>query len=291
MPRLSRHTRYSLFTHHNIHSKSENFHGSIEQFCAAFYHVPQGTDVQYDCLTDIHKCRIDEEINEKDGGHTDTSNRWTPPKTVVAVVKFEETEANGYSFARRYTNCYARKRHTEEYFKLDVEKLRSDITRNNIKKITIYITFQPCHKSVNTRGTLPNYSCCDILESLVKEERNRLFEDVEIIIKPTHIYKATQEEASNGDQLNTEIKNALDGMYKSMNVGIKFDKINEDDWNYLREQMVQVNATTWNEQFRPGSRRKALDDKIGNFLIDLGGGRGGGAGSDRLKAFWAQFGV
>ena len=270
-------TRYSLFTDHNIHSKSENFHGSIGQFCAAFYHVPQGPGVQYDCLTD--QCKIHEDINKKDGRHTETSNLWTPPKTVVAVVKFEETKANGCSFARRYTNCYEGKRHAEEYFKLDVEKLISDSTGNNIKKITMYITFQPCHKSVNTGGTLPNYSCCDILESLMEEDSNGLFKGVEIIIKPTHIYKANQEEkACNSVQINTQIKNALKGMHKLMSVGIKFDKMNEDDWNYLRRQMVQVNATTCNEQFRPSSKRKALDDKIGNFLINLGGGPGGGTG-------------
>ena len=89
-----------------------------------------------------------------------------------------------------------------------------------------------------------NYSCCDILESLMEEGRNRLYVDVEIIVKPGHIYKANQEEqASNSDQLNTQIKNAFDGMYKMMNVRIKFDKMNEDDWNYLRKQLVQDNAT------------------------------------------------
>ena len=127
---------------------------------------------------------------------------------------------------------------------------------------------------METRGTSMNYSCCDILESLMEEGRNRLYVDVEIIIKPGHIYKGNQEEkASNSDQLNIQIKNAFDGMYKMMNVIIKFDKINEDDWNYLRKQMVQDNATTCNEQFRPSSRRKALDEEVGNFLTNLGAQR------------------
>ena len=100
-----------------------------------------------------------------------------------------------------------------------------------------------------------------------------LFEDVEIIIKSTNIYKANQKEKPNNtDQLNTEIRNTLEGMYKLMNVGIKCDKINGDDWNYLRKQMVQVNATTSNEKLRPSSRRKALVGKIGNFLTNVGGG-------------------
>lgn len=106
--------RYSRSTDHNIHIKSENFHGSIGQFCAAFYHVPQGADVTYDCLT--NECKIHKDINKKHGRHRKPSNVWTPPKTVVAVVKFEETEANGYSFARMYTNCYAGQKHAEEYF-------------------------------------------------------------------------------------------------------------------------------------------------------------------------------
>ena len=106
--------QYYLVTDHNKHIKSENFHGSIEQFCAAFYHVPQGPGVTYDCLTD--ECKIHKEINEKHGGHGMPSNLWTPPKKAVAVVKFEETEANGYSFARMYTNCYAGQKHAEEYF-------------------------------------------------------------------------------------------------------------------------------------------------------------------------------
>ena len=265
-------TQYSLLTDHNIHSKSEPFHGSIGQFCAAFYHVPQGPGVTYDCLTD--ECKIHKEINEKHGGHGMPSNLWTPPKKVVAVVKFEETEANGNSFARRYTNCYASNRHAEEYFKLDVENnenLRLDI-ENNINKITMYITFQPCHNSVDTGATSPNYSCCNILESLMEEEKNRLFEDVKIIIKPTHTYKANQEH-SDDDRLNTEISKALEGMNKLINVGIKFDRMNDDDWNYLRQQMVQDN-----EQFHPSDKREALDNEIGTFLTTLGGGPGGGAG-------------
>ena len=265
--------QYYLVTDHNKHIKSENFHGSIEQFCAAFYHVPQGTDVQYDCLTDIHECKIHKEINEKAEGHGNPRNQWTPPKTVVALVKFEETTANGCSFARRYTNCYEGQRHAEQYFKLDVKELISDSTRNNIKKITMYITFQPCHKSVNTGGTLPNYSCCDILESLMKEDSNGLFNDVEIIIKSTHIYKANQKKKtikSRSDcMLNIQIKNALEGMHKLMNVGIKFDRMNNDNWNYLRQQMVQDN-----EQFYPSDKRVALDNEIGTFLTTLGGGAG-----------------
>ena len=255
-------TQYSLLTDHNIHSKSEPFHGSIGQFCAAFYHVPQGPGVTYDCLTD--ECKIHKEINEKHGGHGMPSNLWTPPKKAVAVVKFEETEANGNSFARRYTNCYASNRHAEEYFKLDVENnenLRLDI-ENNINKITMYITFQPCHNSVDTGATSPNYSCCNILESLMEEEKNRLFEDVKIIIKPTHIYKANQEH-SDDDRLNTEISKALEGMNKLINVGIKFDRMNDDDWNYLRQQMIC-----------PSDNREALDDEIGTFLTTLGGGAG-----------------
>ena len=52
----------------------------------------------------------------------------------------------------------------------------------------MYITFQPCHKFVNTGGTSPNYSCCDLLESLMGEGRNRLYVDDEIIIEPGLIY-------------------------------------------------------------------------------------------------------
>ena len=135
---------------------------------------------------------------------------------------------------------------------------------------------------MDTRATSSDYSCFDKLKSLMEKERNGLFKDVEIIIKPTRIYKANQKKKKmksiSDSVLNTQIKNALEGMHKLMNVDIKFDKMNEDDWNYLRRQMVQVNATTCNEQFHRSSRRKALDDKIDDFLTKLGGGRGGGAG-------------
>ena len=82
--------RNSLFTDHNIHYRNLS---QIDWTRAAFYDVPRVTDVQFDCLTD--KCKIREEINEKDGRHTKTSSLWTLPKTVIAVVKFE---ADGYSF-------------------------------------------------------------------------------------------------------------------------------------------------------------------------------------------------
>ena len=91
VPRLSRHTVFSFYSPQ--HTQKIRKLSWIDWTSAAFYHVPQDTDVQYHCLTD--KCKIHEPINEKDGRHTNTSSLWTPPKTVIAVVKFE---ADGYSF-------------------------------------------------------------------------------------------------------------------------------------------------------------------------------------------------
>lgn len=144
--------------------------GSIAEFCTAFYHVPGHEGVcldSCDCLIGRKNVKIKQ------------------PKTAVALVKFERK--NGEYFLRTYTNCYSNKQHAEEHFKSDVEANIHDF--GELKKVTMYITMQPCHKSVSdTGGTKENWSCCDTLIDLVKkdEERCRL-KDVEIVIKPTHL--------------------------------------------------------------------------------------------------------
>ena len=153
------------------HIKSDGTNGklgSIGEFCAAFYHVP-GTKNYPKCCLDEDNCKF---------GREDIL-----PRSVVALVKYEIEDGNGMIV--RYSNHYIPNpdvtKHAEEFFSDDIndpknEVLRSSISRKKLKKITMYITLQPCHRSTN-RG--PENSCCDVLLEL----KNAQLKNVEMSIR------------------------------------------------------------------------------------------------------------
>ena len=144
--------------------------GSIGEFCAAFYHVPGKNNIRDKCCLDEHNCKV---------GHT-------LPKSVVALVKYEIVV--GKNIIVRYSNHYIWKatKHAEEFFSDDLKNTTasSSVSGKTLKKITMYITSQPCHFS--TTNT-PKKSCCDVLLKLLDRPRRK---GVKIFIKPTHIYMA-----------------------------------------------------------------------------------------------------
>ena len=150
------------------HVKHNNVNlGSVAEFCAAFYHVPKK---ESGCL-DSKNCHI-----AKKG----TSGE---PKSAVALVKFQLKNDN--YFLRRYTNCYTKKEHAEEHFIKDAAA--NICSFHQLEAVTMYITMQPCHRSVSgTGGTKENWSCCEALIDLAAGQ----LEDVKIVIKPTHLSQA-----------------------------------------------------------------------------------------------------
>ena len=232
--------------------------GSLGEFCGAFYHTPEvpGRNGYNMFCLDTSNCQI------WSGRKSDRSK----PKTAVALVKYE---IDGNVFLKRYTNCCRSdiKAHAEEYFKYDITRTEGplshhDQSSDNAKnKITMYITMQPCHRStLSTRGTSPTYSCCDILNELLE----RLPQDINLCIKPTHLCKiGWNKQRQKTAQKKKEIENAEKGLKGLMrNSRITFAAMTEDDWNYLWEH-VNVPA---DYQPKVVEERKALDKEISKEL-------------------------
>ena len=239
----------------SIHIQSKK---SIQkaEFCGAFYHTPESPTRKHHCF-DEEKCVVAVEAKSK-------SNWLVQPKTVVAVVKYEGKEESD-SFEAMYTNCYSHRVHAEEYFVRDITEemygnkdLTKAIVAKKIKKITMYITLQPCHLSTEgTSGTNENCSCCKTLMGLLNES----LKGVKLCIKPTHICKADyrlQNKAS--DKL---IVAAKIGIKLLMEAGVEFSRMERDDWIYLADKF----GIKFGVEIDP--RRIKLDKKIGTFLHNL----------------------
>ncbi len=224
--------------------------GSPGEFCGAFYHTPE---VPYSTLNmvclDPSNCLI-----TKDPEGTNRSQ----PKTAVALVKYEIDGIN--VFLKRYTNCYEKQAHAEDYFKYDIMegplKRSRQISKKASGEITMYITMQPCNFSTNhTQGTPDKYSCCTFLHEIME----KLPKHIKICIKPTHLCKA------GWTGQTQENKNAEDGLKGLMrNSRITFAAMTEDDWEYLWKQ-VNVPADL---QLKVGKERNALDEFIGEKLAN-----------------------
>ena len=242
-------TKYSVYKD-SIHVKeiAENpgSIGSPGEFCGAFYHVPQSRTLNRFCL-DPENCNIATGKDAKEDSQ---------PKTAVALVKFllkDDTH-----FLKRYTNCYSNKTHAEEYFVNDV-KANICSSFGELKEVTMYITMQPCHKSVSdTKGTKKDWSCCDILIDLAKNE----LKGVKIVIKPTHLSQAgwDKTEESNDPKL---IANAEKGIMEMMRNGIELLPMNTSDWKELLELDERLVVEEKNKE-----RRSSLDKDIGLKLGD-----------------------
>ena len=215
--------------------------GSLGEFCGACYHVPKNKS---GCLAQT-SCIIGKEENIN-----------AEPKTVVALVKFEPKE--GEPFLRRYTNCYSKQKHAEEHFVHDVKA--NICSFGELEKVTMYITMQPCHKSVSdTKGTKENWSCCDILIKLKEEE----LKGVKIVIKPTHLSQAGWRIKEEKKGYNTLIKNAEEGIRNMIRSGISLEKMKVEDWKFLWRLVEDPEK---DKEEIPNDRRKSLDNKINTDL-------------------------
>lgn len=252
--------------HHICWNKpSRDFLGSVGQFCAAFYHVPaKQFTLHCHCCPDKSQCKVGQRI--------DQNGFSVHPKTVVAVIKCEDNDGT-VTYEARYSNCYDDKMHAEDYFKLDVEKgiLPQLIHENKVSHITMYLTFQPCHMTVTgTNGAREDHSCCETLLTLFRDHqfptrRN----DIEICIKPAHIYKADQKLIPGEEQQNLAILNAAEGLKMLMREGIEVIRMDETDWEYLTAMLQDtMNYRRFVPPYR-GSVREAFDREIGEVLKDL----------------------
>ena len=248
---------------HVCRAKEAGFLGTYAQFCAAFYHVPKRNTLPHRCL-DENQCKVGTRIGSH--GHA------VHPRTVVAVVKCED-EVGMVTYEARYTNCYDDKMHAEDYFRLDVERgaLGALINDNKVNTITMYITFQPCHLTVkDTGGAREKHSCCETLLTVFCDRQSsplhNKWHNIEICIKPTHLYKADWTLTPVDDQRNNMIKDASEGVKILMKNDIEVTRMEETDWKYLMGKVEDIGKI---DLAYKGSIREALDRDIGNVLSDL----------------------
>ena len=217
------------------------------QFCAAFFHTHRrgvrNREREHQCLDEkrciISKRALDEGFRVQ-------------PKTVVAVVKFENDKKE-VVYEAKYTNCVSAQEHAEDFFKEDVEKgaLKKKIDKNHNGTITMYLTLQPCNESTSingTEGTPPNKSCCNTLVNVKKTLR-----EIRLHIKVTHTNRLRTSKAQGGDD-ETLRQNAVRGIKNLMNAGVEVSAMDKEDWGYLFSMIKQTPA------------RNELDNEIKDIL-------------------------
>ena len=218
------------------------------QFCAAFFHTHEwqvGDKVRKHQCLDETRCII-----SKRAVHEGSFR--VQPKTVVAVVKFENNEKE-VVYEAKYTNCLFEQMHAEDFFKEDVEKgeLKTKIAENPNGIITMYLTLPPCNESVSTKGTEgtpANKSCCDTLVN--KKETLR---EIRLHIKVTHPYQLSTSEANGNDEILR--KRAIEGINKLKGARIDVSSMNQEDWDYLSSMIMKP--------------RDELDDEIRRALENI----------------------
>ena len=250
-------------------SEGEKYLGSKAQFCAAFYHVHKWGERKHSCLH-TKKCIIAKRAKR-------AKNDWSfQPKDVVAVVKFEDSEENTL-YEARYTNCDPRKMHAEDFFRKDVEEedLKQIMEGNKGGRITMYLTLQPCNRSVSfggTDNTRADKSCCDTLLKIYIE--SLLGRNIRLCIKVTHLYRLGLEHAtgrnetkkSKDEQLR---QRAAAGITALMLTGVEVESMAEKDWVYLSGMTDGDVLTNDNVPNYAVSPRRDLDRDIENTLTQI----------------------
>ena len=282
---------YSFYDDRNHIRLDGKILGTVGQFCGAFFHVPQTfsnrQQIHFTCLD--KECIIMKYIESNRQQRNPPRNN-TPPKTAVALVKYE-TDANEILFLKRYTNCYSGKMHAEEFFCLDINSKTSEhrelITamydEKRITKITMYITMQPCHRSTapTTKGTHDDQSCCKMIFDAIRYWHNQVKNDVKILIKPTHLSRA------GGTADDDLTRNANDGLGALMSIpNIEVLPMGPRDWKFLlehsevrtqQEMTLQTNIDEYFESligdYRPRRLLDAyIDEKLRNICKEYAPG-------------------
>ena len=230
-----------IYENESTHTKQrlgdEPILGNLHEFCAAFYHTHEwgfeNTKRGHQCL-DKKRCIISKRAKK-----SKPPNWKRQPKTVAAVVKFENEDHIVYE--AKYTNCANPfvKKHAEDFFRDDLnggmlnEKLK--IEENRKGTITMYLTLQPCNESTSaegTGGTLSDQSCCKTLKKISKTLKEN-GKDISLRIKVTNTNHLRTSEKDDDCHKNLR-KNAVKGIKKLMDEGIiKFSAMDEEDWHYL----------------------------------------------------------
>ena len=235
--------------------KNEPILGSSGQFCSAFYHVNHWIPREHFCL-DENRCIIAKRKRDEQTG-------WNiQPLQVIAVAKFEDKDGS-ILYEAKYSNCIQKEtnNHAEDFFKEDIEDsngvLNQLVQDNPNGTITLYITYQPCHKSIVSKNTDPNQSCCNILEDIVTRILRAHGRKIDLCVKATHAHSSLSLTREQGKRKGLR-QNAVEGTKKLMRIeGISVSGMTHEDWAYL---------FSLTECFFP---RQVLDNDVKQILNEI----------------------
>ena len=249
------------------------------EFCCNFYHVRQYFGNPWDrnlderclqvpmlCLDDT-KCSLGEAAKA-------TGQKTAGQKYAFAVVELRGRRKTGHgsqrsvNYTKKYSNCYLKAKtiHAEDFIVEDAYRggLAAQIENCAIGEMDINITIQPCHKSQLSHGYAAK-SCSEILAQLYVNLLRP--QKIGLTIKVAFLHKAHWFEEVRGSQLETEIKNAREGIRHLMNAGIHVEEMNKRDWEELaRKGGLEIN---WDQMRYEQSSRAKMDEFIGRFLENI----------------------
>lgn len=195
--------------------------GSPEQFCAAFYHIedtPEAGQPEM-CL-----CR-----------------RPCPRKTVCLIARLQRASDDGgwrEAYLARYVNCYrgsgTTNLHAEHFLTQDPQLDAAVRGLGGPGRLTLYLTYQPCHKSgghdVATMGSA--YTSCT--ELLIRHLRTHLApHGVEIDVAVAYIYRAHWREGMYPKKYAPVVASAREGLRLLFAAGIGVRAFGAEDWGFL----------------------------------------------------------
>jgi hypothetical protein len=185
-----------IFKTHPLHTGTNGW--SIDEFCGAFFHVPTVEKNYHNICTnnclDANQCIIGQGKEQ--------------PKYVIATAVLRKGDTELYSATYCNDVSQTPTKHAEEFFDEDARELDRFNYLEHLKKeqddlvqrmagmsvepsgpleLCLYITLQPCHKSVDNT---PNKSCTEKLTNLYQYFTSNLkLNNFKFVVKPTFIYK------------------------------------------------------------------------------------------------------
>ena len=152
--------------------------------------------------------------------------------------------------------------HAENFFKNDIEDrngVLNQLVQNNPNgTITLYITYQPCHKSIKSDNTDPKQSCCNILKAIVTQILRAHGRKIDLYVKVTHVHYSFDLIKKQDKDNEKRRQNAIEGIKELMRIeGIRVSGMTHEDWDYL---------FSLTECFLP---RQVLDNDVKQILNEI----------------------
>ena len=241
---------------------SQSLLGTSAQFCASFFHIEPTAEGGIDELCLSAAC----------GGLP------CPRKSVVCVLRLQDTARGEDVFVARYSNCWQGGSEANvhaERFLLSDARLRDALEAlpPSGGQLLLYLTYQPCHHSGGHRrsGMGEHTTSCTTL--LLDHLRNVLApRHVSLHVKIAYIYRAHwSPTTSAGRRYAPAVQAARQGLQLLREGGVKLSALSPDDWDWLAAQCDDDVSRAWAEGGPPLHRasreaRARMDAFIASFL-------------------------